>query len=188
MNNRNRTENRGSYSSCPRFAIEWASTSSKAALSTDTIRCAADLKQLLERKKLRLLPKQRAQIVVELPRLLPYERERWSNILTKHSYQCGCSHGAAFLLAGVILLLVQFSVFGLRPLGFWYLVVGPLLLILLSGVGKGLGILWSRIQLRRSVNHLLANSGAESVASRGPSGVLRTLNVSLPDSERPHNG
>src|SRR5712692_3919761 len=128
--------------------------------SSAVVRCAAELKQLLETQKLRPFRRWRARIVVELPWLPPEERERWSDILSKHFHGCGCGHGAAFLLAGGGLFLGHFVAHGFRPLGFWYLLVVPLVLIVLSGVGRAFGILWSRTRFRRSVERLLAMSHA----------------------------
>ncbi len=66
----------------------------------------------VESQKLHLLPLTGAQTTVDLPWLPPRERDHWSDILTTHAYHCA-------------------TVF--QPLGFWYLVVGPLFLIALSG-------------------------------------------------------
>ena len=155
--------------------------------SRTVIHCAADLGELAGKKKLRWLPQREAQIAVELPWLLPHERETWSNILTRDFYQCGCSHGAAFLLAGCLVLLVRFITRGFQPLGAWYLVVGPLLLIALSGFGKAFGILWSGVRFRRSVSLLLAMSYSQSALSRQSSSASRELCASPADSARKQN-
>ena len=48
--------------------------------SSAVVRCAAELKQLLETPKLRPFRRWRTRIVVELPWLPPEERERWSDV------------------------------------------------------------------------------------------------------------
>jgi hypothetical protein len=144
-----------------------------------TVRSADDLKRLIEEQKLRFLLRNGPEITVELPWLPPHESERWANILTRHVYQCGCNHGAAFLFAGCVILLARFVTYGFRPFGLWYVMVGPLFLIVLSGMGKALGILWSRIRLRWSIGRLLAMSPVEPGAAHGPSDAPSTRSALL---------
>lgn len=143
------------YSSRLGFTIEKWPPSPSGTASRYRIISANDLRRLVERQKLFLLPRKDPRIIVELPCLSPKERERWSKTLNKYYYECGCRHGAAFLLIGAILLLIRFVLFGFSPLGIWFLLVAPSFVFLLSGVGKTSGILWSKMQLRRSVNRLL---------------------------------
>ena len=144
-----------SYSSRLGFTIEKWSHSPSGTASHYKIVSANDLRRLVERQRLFLLPRKDHRIVVELPCLSPKEREFWSKALTKYYYECGCRHGAAFLSIGALLLLVRFVLYGFSPLGIWFLLVVPLFVFLLSGVAKTFGILWSKMQLRRSVSRLL---------------------------------
>lgn len=137
------------------FIVDKEPASLTDAESLLRVSSVADLERLVKRRKLHLLPARRSPIIVELPWLPPDERAHWSRVFTKNYYQCGCRHGAAFLLMGSILLLLRLILYGVRPLGIWYLLVAPLFLFLLSGAGKASGILWSRIQFRRSVSQLL---------------------------------
>jgi hypothetical protein len=144
-----------SYSPRLGFTVDQGAVYRLDAEALLRVASVADLQRLVERQRLHLLPAKRAHINVELPWLAADQRERWGRILTEHYYQCGCRHGAAFLLIGLLLLIARLVFFGLAPLGVWYLLTAPLFLFLLSGAGKIGGILWSRFQLRRAVSHLL---------------------------------
>ena len=120
------------------------------------IRSSQHLRELLQARSFHFLPAKRVRIVVELPGVPPSERERLSAILTKQFSECGCSHGAAFLLVGVFMVAVDLIVFGLRPFGLWYVALAPLFIIGLAGFGKALGICWARMRFRSSLRHLLS--------------------------------
>jgi hypothetical protein len=166
--------NRGSeldlYSSRLGFTIGQSARSSEDRTSTKTIASAGDLKRLVDTQRLHLFPSRRASIVVELPWLSEDEKKHWSRVLTKHYFECGCRHGAAFLLIGSVLLLIHLALHGLHPFGIRYLLVGPLLVFLVSGLGKALGIAWSRIRLRRAVALLSDPRRNDGVVPCVPSG------------------
>jgi len=85
---------------------------------------------------------------------------------------------SAFLVIGAILLAFRFVCCGFGPFGLWFLLIGPLLLFLFSGVGKALGVLLSRMRLRRSVRRLLdVCASRHGVGSRLATGELPTKAV-----------
>jgi hypothetical protein len=114
-----------------------------------------DQLHILEKQELYFFPQKKSSITVQLPWLLPEEQEYWNKQINKHYKQCGCGYGAAFLLLGGILLLLDLFLHGIYRLGiFMYLIAASLFLCLSAVTGKFIGIIWHRFQLRKVVSRL----------------------------------
>ena len=90
--------------------------------------------------------------------LPPDEAARWIEKLDKLQNECGCTVGARFLFAALVIYpAVWYWLLRPRFSSLWYAaLIGVAVLFLAAGLGKLTGILIARYRLRRVIRNLQA--------------------------------
>ena len=107
-------------------------------------------------------------VVLDIPGVMPGERETWRAALDAYRHDCGCSTGGAFSVLTIAIMLA-WRVWVLTragPVTAWPMIVALVVAlgagILMGGIGKAVGLARARARFRRALARLVARIGERS--------------------------
>lgn len=110
------------------------------------------LNSLLQRRKLK-------KFIFRFPNMSEIENEKWQKKISKDYYACGCQTGAIFLILSII-SIGTYLVFKIINDSSFYITFQTILyaliiIFIISGIGKAVGLIISNMRLKIKLNILL---------------------------------